>query len=139
MIYKKQKRLTYGETIRFHGHDGPFLALGYKLGLFIINRLKPKGIIDMTINVRVRLKKPYTCFIDGLQCSTFATVGKGNLRVTGRNIDILSVIAVCNDKKLKVVISQKAMKICKDSGDLKKAARSIFKTPDNILFNIKNP
>lgn len=136
MKHKKPKHLTYLETIRFHGHDGPFLALGYKLGRLIVNRLKPKGIMDLTVTVRTRLEKPYTCLIDGLQCSTFATLGKGNLRANDRRTNVISVTAVRNAKKLKILVTRQALKICQADGDLRKAAQLIFNTPDRILFTI---
>jgi formylmethanofuran dehydrogenase subunit E len=137
MKYKRPKRLTYAETIRFHGHNGPFLALGYKLGQYLVNQLKPKGIMDLTLTVRTRLEKPYTCLIDGLQCSTFATIGKGNLRIKDCRTKTISVIAARNTKKLKILVNYRAMKICQTDGDLRKAARLILKTPDRILFTIR--
>ncbi len=136
MKHKRPKPLTYPETIRFHGHDGPYLALGYKLGRLIVDRLKPKGIMELMVTVGTRLEKPYTCLIDGLQCSTFATVGKGNLRIKDRRDGKISVITAQNRKKLKVLVNQNAMKICQTDADLKNAARIIFKTPDRILFSI---
>jgi formylmethanofuran dehydrogenase subunit E len=137
MKHKKPKHLTYLETIRFHGHDGPFLALGYKLGRLIVNQLKPKGIMDLTVTVRTRLEKPYTCLIDGLQCSTFATLGKGNMRTNDRRTNIISVTAARNTKKLQILVNYQTMRICQTDGDLRKAARLIFKTPNRILFTIR--
>lgn len=137
MKYKRPKRLTYAQTVRFHGHDGPFLALGYKLGQYLVDRLKPKGIMDLAITVRTRLKKPYTCLIDGLQCSTFVTIGKSNLRIIDRRTKTISVIASRNTKKLKILVTNQAMKICQTDGDLRKAARLIFNIPDRILFTVK--
>ena len=137
MKYKRPKCLTYVQAIRFHGHDGPYLALGYKLGQVIVRRLKPKGIMDLTVTVRTLLRKPYTCLIDGLQCSTFATLGKGNLRVKYGRQGFISVIVARGTKKLKIRINSEAQKICQTDGDLRQATRLIFKTPDRSLFTIK--
>jgi formylmethanofuran dehydrogenase subunit E len=93
--------------------------------------------MDLTITVRTRLEKPYTCLIDGLQSSTFATMGKGNLRIMSHRTKIISVTATGNTKKLKILVSNQAMKICQTDGDLKKAVRLIFNTPDRILFTVK--
>jgi formylmethanofuran dehydrogenase subunit E len=127
MHYKKQKHLSYKETVRFHGHDGPFLALGYRLGRFLIKKLKPKGIMDLQITVRTRIQKPYTCVLDGLQCSTFATVGKGNLVVEGhRKKDV-----VVRVQKGRMVIAYRmssyAWDICLNEEDLHSAARRILR------------
>jgi formylmethanofuran dehydrogenase subunit E len=137
MKYKRPKPMTYPDTIRFHGHDGPYLALGYKLGRLITNRLKPQGIMGLTVTVKTHLQKPYTCLIDGLQCSTFATLGKGNLRFKDCRAGFISVTVVCKKKKLKILVTSRAMKICQTDGDLKKATRLIFKTPDRILFALR--
>jgi formylmethanofuran dehydrogenase subunit E len=136
MKYKRPKRLSYAETIRFYGHDGPYLALGYKLGQVIVRRLKPKGIMDLTVTVRTLLRKPYTCLIDGLQCSTFATLGKGNLRIKDSRQGFISVIVTRGTKKLKIRVNSEAKKICQTDGDLRHATRLIFKTPDRLLFTI---
>ena len=94
MRFVRPKSLSYQETIRFHGHSGPFLALGYKLGTFLTKKFKPKGIMDFTIIVKTRPKKPFTCLIDGLQCATFATVGKGTM-----------ILKNCNSKNITAPLS----------------------------------
>lgn len=51
------------EAVMLHGHLGPFLVLGLKMGL------RAKSIIEMPIACEVStvLKKPYLCVIDGLK------------------------------------------------------------------------
>jgi formylmethanofuran dehydrogenase subunit E len=134
MKYKKVRRLNYGEAVRFHGHDGPFLALGYRLGRYLIRRLKPEGIMGLRIIVTTRMQKPFTCLIDGLQCSTFATLGKGNLitRVSGWG-NIL-VRAQRGDKVLTLRMSKMAWDLCSNVKDLEKAARRVFRIPVNELW-----
>lgn len=139
MRHQMQKRLTYEETIRFHGHDGPFLALGYKLGQVIVDRLKPTGIMDLKITICTRLEKPYTCLIDGLQCSTFATLGKGNLRVDDYEGKDISVTVTQNRRKLIAKVNKLAIDLCKTDGDLSEAVLRVFYTPTEELFEIKEP
>lgn len=126
--------LTYQETIRFHGHNGPFLALGYKLGKFLVKTLKPKGIMDLKITAYLLLEKPYTCIIDGLQCSTNATLGKMNIKAKkqrGRDI----IISVQKDKKTyKYKIKKRAIEICFGKENLEKLANRIFRTKSNDLW-----
>ena len=139
MIFEKPKILTYQETIRFHGHNGPFLALGYKLGKYINERHKLKGIMDIIILVKVKPKKPFTCVIDGLQCSTFATLGKGNMMVEKSRGKDITVFVVAGKRKYTYHITGKAMYICFGAEDLPKAARKIFRTPFSQLFNLSLP
>jgi len=128
--------LTYSETIRFHGHNGPFLALGYKLGRFFVRRFRPKGIMDFKITVQTRLEKPFTCLIDGLQCSTFATLGKGNIMVKDSKSRNIMVFVQSGDKKFKIKITKTAMNICLNANDLNKASNKIFRTPIDMLYKI---
>ena len=136
MKFPIPKILSYEEAIRFHGHNGPFLALGYKLGTYLNQNLKPKGIMDFKITVIIKFEKPFTCLIDGLQCSTFATFGKANMMVKkSKNNDIL-VFVQKGEKNFTIQITKKALDMCFNAEDLGKAAKKIFKTPAKNLWKI---
>ena len=66
---------------RFHGHIGPFLALGMRMGLLANEAIgrDPFGVIS---EVTVEIRAPRGCLIDGIQYTTGCTMGKGNIRVT---------------------------------------------------------
>lgn len=133
MKFQRPKILTYQETIRFHGHNGPFLALGYRLGIFLTKKLKPQGIMNFKITVKAKLEKPFTCIIDGLQCSTFATLGKGNITVKKNRGGEIFVSVQKGKKIYKYRITEGAMEICFNAEDLEKAANKIFRTqPKNL-------
>jgi formylmethanofuran dehydrogenase subunit E len=135
MRFKKPRSLSYQDTVRFHGHDGPFLALGYRLGRYVAKAMKPSGIMDLMITVKTKVMKPYTCLLDGLQCSTFATVGKGNLFVVSHTGDDI----VVEIKKGKLVrryrMTRKSWDICLHAEDLPKAARKILRMPIAELWS----
>jgi formylmethanofuran dehydrogenase subunit E len=135
MKFPRPKILSYQEAIRFHGHDGPFLALGYKLGKYLNQTLKPQGIMNFRITITTKNQKPYTCIIDGLQCSTFATLGKANMTIKGnRGKDIR--VSVRKDKAIyNYKITDKALEICLGAEDLHKAAKKIFRTPSADLWH----
>jgi formylmethanofuran dehydrogenase subunit E len=136
MKFSRPEILSYEGAIRFHGHNGPFLALGYKLGKYLNQGLKPKGIMDFKITVIIKFEKPFTCLIDGLQCSTFATFGKANMMVKkSKNNDIL-VFVQKGEKNFTIQITKKAMDMCFNAEDLGKAAKKIFKTPPKKLWKI---
>ena len=136
MRHKKPKPLNYRETVRFHGHDGPFLALGYRLGRFLFKKLKPEGIMGLRVTVETRMQKPWTCLIDGLQCSTFTTLGKGNLVVKDSVGKDIFVHAQRGRRVLNLRMSQTAWELCSDVVDLEKAARRIMRTPVTELWHI---
>jgi formylmethanofuran dehydrogenase subunit E len=135
MKHKRPRNLSYEETVRFHGHDGPYLALGYRLGGYLVRKLKPEGIMGLEITVKTIMQKPRTCLIDGLQCSTFATLGKGNL-ITEKAIgsDIF-VHARSGKRVLKLRMSQTAWELCSNVVDLEKAARRVMRTPVSALWD----
>ena len=135
MKHKRMKPLTYVQTIRFHGHNGPFLALGYRLGQHVNKLIKPKGIMDYRVTVYVRLEKPYTCVIDGLQCVTFATMGKGNILARNRKMSGISVKIVTGSRKLMFTTTARALSLCHGQKDLERAAREVNKTRFALLWN----
>ncbi len=134
MKFKKPKILSYQETIRFHGHNGPFLALGYKLGKYLNAKLRPKGIMDLKITVRTRIEKPFTCIIDGLQCSTFATIGKGNIVVKRGYAKDIRVMVEKGPRSCTYKITKKALDICLGAEDLDKASRRILRSHGHALW-----
>jgi len=74
------KKISLREAVRFHGHLGPYLILGLLAGELALKRLGCGKYFDLTVKVRGANKKPRSCLIDGLQLSTGATYGKGNIR-----------------------------------------------------------
>jgi len=73
--------LSLEEAARFHGHLGPFLVLGYRAGKAALSKLEPCRPDELEAKVTCPRRKPYSCFVDGVQCSTRCTLGKGNLEV----------------------------------------------------------
>jgi formylmethanofuran dehydrogenase subunit E len=63
---------------RFHGHLGPYVAIGYRMGALARARLGPG---KMKTIVYTGLKPPISCAVDGIQVSTGSTLGKGLIRV----------------------------------------------------------
>lgn len=134
--HRRPRKLNYRETVRFHGHDGPFLALGYRLGIYLVRELKPKGIMDLKITVKTMVKKPYTCLVDGLQCATFATLGKGNLILKNFPDGSIVIEAQKGRRVKKCVMTDRAREICFAARDLAKSARSILRMPVKEMWRI---
>jgi len=66
-------------AVRFHGHLGPWLALGLKAGLRARRELGASPF-ELTAYVFCPARTPYSCFIDGVQVGSGCTLGKGNVR-----------------------------------------------------------
>ena len=136
MKRRRPRPLSYSEAVRFHGHDGPFLALGYRLGKYLTSVLKPRGIMDLEITIKMKIEKPYTCILDGLQCATFATMGKGNLVSRNAVAGDIFVRARKGKQVLKLRMSRLSWEICTNAIALEKAARKVLRTPVKELWQI---
>lgn len=69
------------KAIEFHGHGGPFMIVGLRMGLTALNLFKAKGWFDMTCCMDLPLMPPHSCVIDGVQVATGCTMGKRNIEV----------------------------------------------------------
>ncbi|MBN2335486.1 formylmethanofuran dehydrogenase subunit E family protein [Candidatus Bathyarchaeota archaeon] len=68
----------------FHGHGGPFMVVGLRMGLVALERLDCRGWFDLRCAVGLRWSPPDSCVIDGIQCSAGCTMGKHNIEVEER-------------------------------------------------------
>ena len=128
--------LTYEETVKFHGHDGPFLALGYRMGLAARELLNPQGIMELQVTVKVRTEKPYTCIVDGIQCATKATIGKGNIEIEPSPSMKVRFNNRRTGKVVEFVVHPELIKKMYESDDLKAAAKFILTQPDTMLWEV---
>ncbi|RLE30307.1 formylmethanofuran dehydrogenase [Candidatus Acetothermia bacterium] len=67
--------------VRLHGHRGPFLACGIRMGLLALRLLGSTGYSGIRAVAETGSAPPVSCLVDGLQISTGCTAGKGNLGV----------------------------------------------------------
>lgn len=80
----KQREWSEGllnRAVEFHGHGGPFMIAGLRMGMAVLRRLDAKGWFDLRCRVALRWRPPDSCVIDGIQCSTGCTMGKRNIEV----------------------------------------------------------
>lgn len=65
----------------FHGHLGPYVILGYRMGLLAREILDSPGYFDLDARIETPLAPPPSCLVDGLQLGSGCTAGKRNLTV----------------------------------------------------------
>jgi formylmethanofuran dehydrogenase subunit E len=71
------------QTVQFHGHLGPTVVAGARLGMAGLRAIGAKGYFDVEVTCQGPLvKPPQSCFLDGLQVATGATLGKRSLHWT---------------------------------------------------------
>lgn len=91
MQTEKKLLLTIKTAQKLHGHLGPFLVLGVRMGM------TAKKALDVTddqctclkASVKVPLFPPFSCLLDGIQASTSCTIG--NQRLTIENSEEICV------------------------------------------------
>ena len=68
----------------FHGHLGPFLVLGVRMGLIGVRELEVKGNEEkLLVTAMLRNSVPFSCVTDGIQVATKCTIGNKKLRLKG--------------------------------------------------------
>jgi len=83
-------RVTLKEAVKFHGHLGPWLVLGVLMGEYALKKIGAEKYFNLYIKASGVNEKPRSCLIDGLQLSTGATYGKGNIqKVKGNRIGVI--------------------------------------------------
>lgn len=68
-------------AVEFHGHGGPFMTVGLRMGLYALERLDCRGWFDVSCRAALRWRPPDSCVVDGIQSSTGCTMGKRNIEV----------------------------------------------------------
>lgn len=86
MVTHKRSRASTRALVKkaeeFHGHLGPFLAIGIRIGQIGLRKLDLiEHANSLRILLRVLPKVPYSCVIDGIQISTGCTLGNQRLCV----------------------------------------------------------
>jgi formylmethanofuran dehydrogenase subunit E len=71
---------TPDELAAFHGHLGPFLVLGYRMGKYA-RRVLSEDPFLMHAVVYVPDQSPEICIADGVQLGSGCTLGKGNIEL----------------------------------------------------------
>lgn len=70
-------------AVEFHGHLGPYLICGVKMGLLALRLTRSRGYTGLTVTAETGVTPPVSCLVDGLQIATGCTLGKGNIAVLG--------------------------------------------------------
>ena len=67
-------------VVQFHGHLGPAVVAGARMGMIGLKAVDAKGYFDIEVTCEGPLAKPpQACFLDGVQVATGATMGKRTL------------------------------------------------------------
>jgi formylmethanofuran dehydrogenase subunit E len=123
------------QGIKLHGHAGPYLNLGIKMGLLALEILKAKGYFDLSVEAELEYRRPMSCFVDGLQISTGCTMGKGNIRVKNQPGKINALFTTEN-KNLRITLKPEIVESLNfEEESCEKLSQKILSIPNNELFD----
>ena len=128
----------------FHGHLGPFLILGLKLGLTGIKVLSvERGDPNLLVAAKLEYRVPFSCVLDGIQISTGCTFGNKRLKLI--NTPGISSTFERDGKFLEIEVPKEIIgeieRSIKDSGgygySLERIAYKVAATDCRHLFLLK--
>ena len=146
-------------SVQFHGHLGPWATAGARLGMAGRRDVDAEGYFDVEVQCEGPfVKPPRSCFLDGLQVATGATLGKRNLswkrsdgiivRIqntrTGRRTEIRPTAKLLKmlgsfqgqPKAVGAGHADKEPKQRPDDGTVERLARQIARMPDREILTV---
>lgn len=125
----------------FHGHLGPFLVLGVRMGLVGVRELGAKeNEENLRVTVMTKYSVPFSCVIDGIQVATKCTIGNKKLRVKNSS-GIAARFELQNRRCVSVAVNPVAFNKLKNdlpenvsSEELRELAQLVVSMPEEELF-----
>ncbi len=133
-------KITLTEAVKFHGHLGPYLILGTLVGELALKKLRCKKYLGLEVKVWGATQKPKSCLLDGLQLSTGATYGKGNINKFNGSIIKVEFRNKINQKKVILKFKNsliKKLEEVKTHKDAEILAKQLYKANYSNLFNLE--
>jgi len=129
-----------------HGHFGPFLTLGLRIGLLGLRELGAKeGDTQLHVATMLEYVLPFSCMLDGIQTSTKCTIG--NKRLTWKESKEFGAMFLLENSGQKVevkvnsaVIQELSRRLDKKPSDaeVRKLALNIASRPEEQLFSVRH-
>jgi formylmethanofuran dehydrogenase subunit E len=132
-----------GNAQKLHGHLGPFLVIGVRMGMTAKKALSVADdqCTSLRANVKVPLSPPFSCLLDGIQASTSCTVGNRLLTIENSEEIIVSFTKQNATGIVKITLKPKVAEELKkkisECALTEKFALELAHTPENQLFNVE--
>ena len=141
-MVNRKRSATINAARKFHGHLGPFLVIGVRMGEAAIKQFNLTGNerLDLKANVKVPLQTPFSCLLDGIQIATTCTIGNQRLKVENSNAIQATFTTQNKPKTIKITINETFNQQLNQKQTQNKLteeyAQEIADMPENQLFNI---
>ena len=139
---KTEKAANFANLIEkaadLHGHLGPFLVLGVRMGETAKKILKTA---NLQVTAKLPLSTPFSCVLDGIQVATQCTIGNQKLKIENSSKGISATFQCAKTgKKLKVKVNPKitdALMKFSEGFSNEELAWEIASMPEDKLFSVK--
>ncbi len=142
--YKEKEKLslTIKKAEELHGHLGPFLVIGVRIGETAKRMLEVESNEKLRATVKIPLKTPFSCILDGIQSTTQCTVGNQKLKIENSQREITVQFKLENpNNTLKIGVNQQIIEELKQKfsqgATNQELAWKIVELPENQLFSIE--
>jgi formylmethanofuran dehydrogenase subunit E len=98
--------MTYADIVRFHGHECPGLAIGYRMASAGLKAIESVRAEDEEL---VAIVENDACGVDALQCITGCTFGKGNLLFRDYGKHVCTIYSRSTRKGVRIVFHGKGV------------------------------
>ncbi|MFC2077455.1 FmdE family protein [Candidatus Bipolaricaulota bacterium] len=115
-----------------HGHLGPFLVAGIRMGLLALRELESPGYFGIRAESQAGQTTPLSCLNDGVQIGSGCTAGKGNLCIVSEMKPRVRFVAE-DGREITIELRRKIVDSFFDSDALAKA-RELEAMPEEELF-----
>lgn len=129
---------TLEQIKNFHGHLGPYVVIGYRMGK-IANQKLGNNPFGKKATVYTGTTPPISCIIDGIQISSGCTMGKGNIRVENQKKPTADFLDK-NGKKINITLKNNIQnKIDTEINDdnIENFSIKVYEMSDEELFQIR--
>ncbi|MGQ9624680.1 MAG: FmdE family protein [Candidatus Bathycorpusculaceae bacterium] len=99
------------EAEKLHGHLGPFLVIGVRMGVIA------KKILNNNLyaTVKTPFLTPFSCVVDGVQAATTCTIGNQRLKIEDSSGEIAAYFKTLNPHKtLRIIVNPETVKALVD-------------------------
>ncbi len=124
----------------FHGHLGPYLVLGYRMGRIALRELDSRGHFGLSVTVHSKLEPPASCLIDGVQLGSGCTLGKRNIEIA--EIEGPAYAEFTSDRGGRITIGLRGdiprlvAEMIRESG-VEEAGERLFHASEDSLFELR--
>lgn len=125
------------QLAQFHGHLGPYVVIGYRMGV-LANDTLGSDPFEKKATVWTGTTPPLSCIVDGIQFSSGCTLGKGTISIKN---DCLAQVQFSNKQGKQLTIRllpdiQQEIDTTITEENIVEYAEQLFEKTDQELFEI---